>query len=128
MARLRAHACALLLALCMVLLHAQPAASARAPLFGTNVARSPPPPPKPRPLANATATALLKVADVLGAISEKPPIPTSINSLFAWGVFLFPRLAEFQPLVDKLSAPPGPPLLSTVDPTAFVYIPNLPKP
>lgn len=63
-----------------------------------------------------------KLAALLTAIADTA-IPTSIVSWFALLVQVFPGLARLQPAVNALAVPPGPPLLSTVDPTALIYVP-----
>jgi hypothetical protein len=65
---------------------------------------------------------LSKLSALLNALANMA-IPTSIATWFALLVNVFPSLARFQPAINRLSAPPGPPLLSTVDPTAFIYVP-----
>jgi hypothetical protein len=65
---------------------------------------------------------LSKLSALLNALANTA-IPTSIATWFALLVNVFPALARFQPAINRLSAPPGPPLLSTVDPTAFIYVP-----
>ena len=65
---------------------------------------------------------LSKLAALFTAIANTA-IPTSIVSWFALLVQVFPGLARLQPAVNALAVPPGPPLLSTVDPTALIYVP-----
>jgi hypothetical protein len=68
------------------------------------------------------AQVLSKLSALFTAIANTA-ISTSIVSWFALLVQVFPRLARLKPAVNALAVPPGPPLLSTVDPTALLYVP-----
>lgn len=68
------------------------------------------------------AGALNSAADVLAEEGQLPPFPSSLYASFGVASQQFPILAPLQPTVDALAAPPGPPLFSTVDPSALVYV------
>ena len=69
------------------------------------------------------ASALNATSAALADIAAQPPFPSSLYASFSAAAERFPTaLAPFQPLVDALAAPPGPPLFSTVDPTALHYV------
>ena len=83
----------------------------------------------PHPVADA----LSAQAGLLEKFAMLPPLPTSIASAFTFfcsGQFAQSRVCtRLSPIVTQLSSPAlAPPILSTVDPTATIYIPNPSKP
>ena len=69
------------------------------------------------------AAALNATSAALADIAAQPPFPFSLYASFSAAAELFPTaLAPLQPLVDAAAAPPGPPIFSTVDPTALHYV------
>jgi hypothetical protein len=91
----------------------------------------PPPPPPLPPFASqrggvAGVTDSLDAASgVFSTIAAAPPaLPSSFYASFGQAATIFPQLRPLQPKVDALAAPPGPPIFSTVDPTAIIYHPR----
>jgi hypothetical protein len=74
--------------------------------------------------ARGAAAVLDGAADALAHVAGSPPaLPSSGYASFGQAATLFPRaLGPLQPTVDALAAPPGPPIFSTVDPNAFIYV------
>ena len=70
--------------------------------------------------ASTLAAALNATAAKLADVAAQPPFPSSLFTSFSAAAERFP---VFQPLADATAAPPPrPPLLSTVDPTALIYL------
>jgi len=69
------------------------------------------------------AAALNATSAVLADVAAQPPFPSSLYASFSAAAERFPAaLAPLQRLVDAAAAPPGPPIFSTVDPTALHYV------
>lgn len=70
------------------------------------------------------------IASALGALSSalsnfaaaQPLLPSSPYATFNQAAMVFPGLKPLSPAVDALAAPPGPPIFSTSDPTALIYV------
>jgi hypothetical protein len=70
--------------------------------------------------ASDLAAALNATAEKLAVVAAQPPFPSSLYQSFSAAAVRYP---VFQPLADATAAPPPrPPLLSTVDPTALIYL------
>ena len=73
--------------------------------------------------ASHLASALNATSAALADIAAQPPFPSSLYASFSAAAERLPNaLSPLQPLVDALAAPPGPPIFSTVDPTALHYV------
>ena len=107
-----ANACWLAVTVCALLTAPHAVAAGRA-LHGQQ---------SPTPEAAHVAAALQKLSSLLNTLAGLP-FPVSIVAWFNLLVVVFPGLARYQPIVNKLAAPPAPPLVSTVDPSAHFYIP-----